>query len=326
MGHNLFHDQMAYVGKPPWHGLGEEVPEGADAKKMCSAAGLDWRVTKEPVPGARIINRKTKAYDRYLVARDPVGDEKSPVAFGLVTRRYELLQNTEAFAFFEPFIESRFASFHTAGALGNGERVWVLAKLNGDMTIAPGDDVQRFLLLSNSHDGSAALTIRFTPIRVVCKNTLNLAMKRKSGVISIRHTKNLSTNLTKAQAQELTRVIEKVYAAAQALFRKMAERNLVGEEPALLLEAVFPKQAKGEEPERWSRIRQILADSNATLRDTKDTLWGFYNAIVRDEDYRETRGQVTAEARLSRVWFGSGSDLKLKALDVCRDFLKKAAA
>lgn len=194
MGHNLFRKRMAFVGEKPWHRLGTPVPECVTAEELCRAAELNWAVHKEPAPGARIINEKKKLYDRYLVVRDPDEGEQSKVALGLVTGAYELLQNAEAFAFFTPFIESGFATFHTAGALGNGERVWVLAKINGQISIMADDVIDRYLLLSNVHDGSGAVSVRFTPIRVVCQNTLNLAMEKGSSAISIRHTRNLSRN------------------------------------------------------------------------------------------------------------------------------------
>jgi hypothetical protein len=143
MGHNLVQGRMAFVGEEPWHKLGKKVSASITAKEMCIAAGLEWSVWKVPAPGARIIKVKEKVYDRYLVLRDHVQDERSPVALGLVTGGYELLQNTEAFAFFEPFIESGFANFHTAGALGNGQRVWVLVKLKDQMVIGDNDRVDR---------------------------------------------------------------------------------------------------------------------------------------------------------------------------------------
>lgn len=324
MGHNLFHGRMAFVDEAPWHGLGKRVPESITTQELCVAAGLDWSVRKVPAPGARIIEAKKGVYDRYLVLRDPVTDEPSPVAMGMVRGTYELLQNTEAFAFFEPFIESGFAAFHTAGALGNGERVWVLVKLKGEIVISGDDQVDRYLLLSNTHDGSGSVSVRFTPIRVVCQNTLNIANKKGSAVVSVRHTRNLSHNLAEAQARELMLVIEKVFAESAVLFGEMARRIISAGEADHLLNVLFPRKDKTKEPERWRRIREVLEDGGVTPRATKRTLWGLYNAIVRDEDYRNTR-EASKEARLSRVWFGSGSDLKLKALAASRYLLKKAA-
>src|SRR5271157_4085226 len=131
MAHNLFNNQMAFVGKEPWHGLGNPVSPNVSAAEMCREASLDWTVEKLPAPGARIVNPKKTIYDRYLIYREPIAikREKEKVALGMVGSGYEPLQNRDAFAFFAPFIDSRFAQYETAGALGNGERVWVQAKL-----------------------------------------------------------------------------------------------------------------------------------------------------------------------------------------------------
>jgi phage/plasmid-like protein (TIGR03299 family) len=328
MAHDLLHGQMAYVGEVPWHGLGKAVAETVTARDMCRAAGLDWTVRKVPAPGSRIIGDKKKGlHERYLVFRDALRNEPEPVCLGLVRWGYEVLQNTDAFAFFEPFITGKFATFHTAGALGNGERVWVMAKLTDSLIISENDVVDRFLLLANSHDGSSAVTIRFTPVRVVCQNTLNFAMQQSSGVISVRHSRNVARNLADAQARQLKEIIDKAFADARTLFGKMALKTMNAEDTEKFLKLLFPltdKQKKeGKEPERWARVKSILDDSRITPQATRNTLWSLYNAVVRDEDYREARGG-TPEARLQRIWFGAGHDLKLKALEVARNALKAA--
>ena len=201
-------------------------------------------------------------------------------------------------------------------------------KLNERIVIGNDDIVDRFLLLSNSHDGKGAVTIRFTPIRVVCQNTLNFAMKGGSAAISVRHTRNIARHLAAAQADELKRMIEKVFRDAETLFGKMALETLNAGRTEEVLEILFPRterqKKEGLEPERWGRIKHILEDGTVTPRKTRNTLWALYNAITRDEDYRKSR-EASSEARLERVWFGTGNDLKIKALTVCRKQLGKAA-
>jgi phage/plasmid-like protein (TIGR03299 family) len=328
MAHNLLHDEMAFVGNVPWHGLGRQVPPTVTASEMCRAAGLDWKVTKVPAPGARIVDATKELHDRYLVLREAIQLERDPVALGMVGLDYEPLQNTDAFAFFGPLVENKYAQFHTAGALGNGEKVWVLAKLAEQIIIKGDDIVDRFVLLSNSHNGRGAVTVRFTPIRVVCQNTLNYAMKKSSGVISVRHTRHIARNLADAQAKQLKRVIEKVFSQAGELFGQMAMRNMTAESTNAFLEVMFPRTASQRkqfrEPERWTRIKTILDDPSVTPAKTKNTLWALYNAVVRDEDYRQS-SESSADARLERVWFGKGHNLKVKALQASRDQLRKAA-
>jgi phage/plasmid-like protein (TIGR03299 family) len=328
MPHDLFQNTMAYVGELPWHGLGQRVPADVNAAAMIAAANLNWQVCKRPAPGARQINADPPIYDRYLIVRERVGEETEDVALALVGKGYEPLQNSDAFSFFAPFIESKWAKFHTAGALRRGERVWVLARLSGDIAIAGDDVIERFLLLSNSHDGSGAVTIRFTPIRVVCQNTLSLAVKSGSGVISVRHTKHIAANLAKAQAEEMKRIIDKVFADAEQLFGRMALHRMGAKDSDGFLELLFPRtenqKEKGKEPERWERIKEILEDGRFTPLKTRGTLWALYNAIIRDEDYRKSRTEA-ADGRLDRVWFGSGNDLKLKALQAARQQMRRAA-
>jgi phage/plasmid-like protein (TIGR03299 family) len=200
--------------------------------------------------------------------------------------------------------------------------------LKGQITVLPDDAIDKFLLLSNTHDGSGAVSIRFTPIRVVCQNTLNYALKDGSAVISVRHTKNIADNLMKAQAEELKRIVDTVFADVESLFGRMAALTLRADDTDHFLELLFPRTEKqkkaNQEPERWGRIKDILDDPIVTPNATRKTLWGLYNAVVRDEDYRTSR-EAAETARLERVWFGSGHDLKIKALNCARSRLPQAA-
>jgi len=220
---------------------------------MIEAANLAWQVAVSPAPGARRLRPNRETYDRYLVWRDPTGSENSKVVLGSVGSRYVPLQNTDAFSFFDPFIRNGWASFHTAGALGNGERVWVQAKLRGQIVITPEDAVDKFLLLSNSHDGSGAVGIRFTPIRVVCQNTLNCALEGGSAVISVRHTRNIAENLKKAQAEELKHVVDKVVGDADILFRRMAGVRLMAADTDRILGAGVPSIRNPKDSEQGPR-------------------------------------------------------------------------
>lgn len=330
MAHDLMKNTMAFVGITPWHGLGIQVPPDVNANELIRKAGLDWRVEKIPAPGARVMKETGPIYDRYLIQREKRHDESEDVALGMVGAAYEPLQNSDAFKFFEPFIDSKFAQFHTAGALGNGERIWVLAKLNSQIMVAGDDAIDRYLLLANSHNGEGAVSVRFTPIRVVCQNTLNLAIKQGGkSAISIRHTRNIDRNLAKAQAVELKEIVIRVFEEAASSFGRMAIYKLGPENRERMLEALFPRtelqKQKNERPERWQRIEMILEDEKVTPKRTANTLWALYNAIVRDEDYRKSR-EAGSDARLERVWFGAGENLKLRTLEYCRNLISRKAA
>src|SRR4051794_10083005 len=126
---------IAYYGEEPWHGLGTPVPRGVTAEEMIRAAGLDWSVDVRPARGAKEINAKGE-YSRYEVFRVPrPNTDEAEVLFGVVGRRYLPLQNIEAFAFFDHIVGKKKAYFETAGALGEGERIWVMARMPGAMEI-----------------------------------------------------------------------------------------------------------------------------------------------------------------------------------------------
>ncbi len=332
MSHDLFRNRMAFVDDVPWHALGERVPANVSAPVMCEAAGLDWSVAKVPAPGARLTNQHKGTYDRYLICRDPLDDEDEPVALGMVRAGYEPLQNIEAFRFFEPLIDTGYAQFHTAGALANGEKVWVLAKLQDQIVVGDNDTIDRFLLLSNSHDGSGAVSVRFTPIRVVCQNTLNLAVKEGGkNAISIRQTRHIQRHMANAQAEQLRAVVERVFSDAAKLFSNMTLRRVSVDERLKILNEIFPLPPARSStarprglPERWQRVEHLLGDESVTPPETAETAWGLYNAITRDEDYRATR-EGSPDARLNRIWFGSGQDIKIKALETFRELVKESA-
>lgn len=151
---------MMFYGETPWHGLGTRLDNPATAAEAIVAAALDFSVDLEAITttdGVPVPQRKA-------VMRADSGD-----VLGVVGNSYIPIQNAEAFAFLDSVVAEGEVRYHTAGALGKGERIWMLAKLPGHIRIKNSDDVtDKYLLLSNSHDGSAALRVFFTPIRVVC--------------------------------------------------------------------------------------------------------------------------------------------------------------
>lgn len=324
MAHNLFQNKMGYVGETPWHGLGCKVDATVTAREMLRAANLDWHVEKGPPPGVLSGNEK----GRFMVWRDPVGFERERVGLGFVGQKYVPLQNEQAFEFFEPFIARNWAEFHTAGALGNGERVWVLARVKDQITVGRKDLVNQYILLSNSHDGSERVSIRLTPIRVVCQNTLNYAFGRSKVIGYAKHTKGVRTKLESIARRQLQELIEDAFNQAGQLFNAMARHKLGVNDFVSYLDSVLPRSEKQKEsktePNRWMDIREIHEDNELTPHESRGTLWALYNAIVAYEDYRAPRAETTTEARLSRVWFGTGMDTKIRAMRQAQEFLKAA--
>ena len=157
-------ESMMYVREKPWHGLGEmvqEAPTSADALRL---AGLDWRVDSKPVQVCG--GRKVDGFRANVRATDGA-------VLGMVSDRYRICQNTDAFDFTDNLIGGE-VRYETAGSLQGGRKIWLLAKLPD--TFLLGDAVEPYLCFTNSHDGSSAIRVCMTPVRVVCQNTLNIAL------------------------------------------------------------------------------------------------------------------------------------------------------
>jgi phage/plasmid-like protein (TIGR03299 family) len=323
-------EAMAYVGDVPWHGQGTPVPPGVSAAKMIQAAGLDWEVEKRPARGYPQIKRRHKpdTYARYEIIRCPrEGTEEQEVVLGMVTERYKPLQNIEAFRFFDPIVDQKTATFETAGALGVGERVWVLAKMPEVIQVVRGDHCAKYLLLSNTHSGQGAIIVKFTAVRVVCQNTLMMSLKDGQSAFRVRHSRKMSERL-----EEIGRLIAEVnaaYAKAADAFRHLAQAQVRSE--AVLgeyLAALFPRSRAQEQalttPRKWEEVKRLFETrKDLQLPGVRGTWWGAYNAVTAFEDHRKARDE-TADKRLDRIWFGHGADLKVRALDKALEMAKAA--
>lgn len=181
-------ESMFYTREKPWHGLGtrvEEAPSSADALRL---AGLDWKVLQEPIyidGGKQIAGYKANVRD---------SDRK---VLGVVTERYKIIQNQEAFAFTDSLLGNG-VRYETAGSLQEGRKVWLLARLPREYIIS-GERISPYLVFSNTHDGSGAVKVALTPVRVVCNNTLNLALSTADRSWSMIHTGNIRDKIQEAK-------------------------------------------------------------------------------------------------------------------------------
>lgn len=181
-------ETMFYVRETPWHGLGTKVMEAPTSKEALSLSELDWRVEQEPIyteTGNFISGFKANVRDT---------DQK---ILGVVTDRYKVIQNEEAFAFTDELLGEG-VRYETAGSLQGGRKVWLLAHLPHEYIIA-GERISPYLVFSNTHDGSGAIRVAVTPIRVVCNNTLNLALNTAKRSWSTIHTGDIKSKLEEAK-------------------------------------------------------------------------------------------------------------------------------
>jgi len=328
MAHNLeIRDgaaSMFYVGHPPWHKLGTELAGPATAAAAIRAARLDWTVSKVPLyatkPGSSML-----VSDQFAVVRDDQWGKAECQVLGIVSKGYEPLQNAAAFSFFDPIVGKSAAIYHTAGALGNGERVWMLAKLPSQIVVVGDDVADKFLLLSNSFDGESAVQVKFTPVRVVCQNTLVLALS-DGPTIRIAHTPNMQQRLD--DARRLLGIVERGFTGLADTFRAMCKLTLDASKLDEYLAEVFPspkdpdneKAAKRIQHDRARASHLFVAGIGNNLPGVRRTLWAAYNGVTEWVDHGKT--DQAGEKRLETVCFGEGYQAKARALRVAKAKIK----
>jgi len=307
-------DTMFYTGERPWHGLGVELEQPATAAEAMEAARMGWEVKKVPVH----LPDGVEIPGHFATVRADTG-----VALGVVGDQYQPIQNKEAFSFFDSVVGEGQAVYHTAGSLGKGERVWILAKLPEIIRVTVEDVVEEFILLTNSHNGWSSLRMFYTPVRVVCQNTLNMALggvARKG--IAIRHSGDIRNKIAEAQrALGLAVEFYSEFAGVAALCR---ERELAMKELDAYLKAVVPDPKDGKISTRAQNVRQEMTrlfetGKGNTLPGVRGTLWAALNAVAEYADHvRIPRAKDPADRvsnRMESIWFGSGATLKARAWD-----------
>lgn len=307
MAHEI--ETTAFFGKTPWHGLGTPLSEDDtyDWPAACEKAGLDWEVEL-----TALVAKDTNAEVAHRAVRR-TSDQK---ILGVVGPRYCPLQNREAFGWFQPFLDAKEAALHTAGSLRGGARVWVLAKLNRDpLVVAPGDEVEKFVLLSHGHDGSLAVRVGFTPIRVVCANTLALAHgSDASKLIRIRHSKSLRSSLE--GVRKVVDAANAEFAATAEQYRWLARRDINQGDLRKYVRRVL-KVGDDEVPSaRTASVVERVIELAETglgndLPSVRGTYWTAFQGVSDWLSHSRGRSQAT---RLDSLWYGEGAAINRLAL------------
>ena len=331
-------ETMAYTGKTPWHGLGDDFTGNLTVEQMLKKAKLNWTVSLRPLafntdrtPADGFdANEGLATTDSY---RALVRDQDGKV-LDVVGSRYLPTQNAEGFKFFKEFVEEGDAHFETAGSLRGGRIVWGLANLNAGFKLAGGDEVRGYLLLALPHEQGKAIVAKFTSIRVVCMNTLMAALRGGADGFRMSH-----RMIFDASMQENAKVTLGV--AREQLDEHKADVTLLSKtrithddavmmithaiSPALWAEGVSivkERVAAGDAGKNGKKLKMCIEalehSPGAQLKSAEGTLWGVVNAVSHAVDHQFGRG---ADQRLSKAWFGSGNVLKQK---VMADALKAA--
>jgi phage/plasmid-like protein (TIGR03299 family) len=290
----------------PWHNLGTELINPATAREAIEAAGLDYIVVKKPLREVMKLVHPADESDSWATVRTDAGE-----VLGIVGDSYEPIQNRNAFRFFDRLVGTDEAIYETAGAFGRGERIWILAKLPGFIKVHGNDIVSKYLLLTNSHDGSSRVRVKVTPIRVVCNNTLTAALQG-AGEVRINYTSHAATDME--QAFSLLGFSNSLYGQLDVTFNRMALTKINHKQLLAYVRALVPDNEEHDDTARTKEIRNTvlaLHESGQGSSLARGTLWGAYNSVTEYTDHLMVESNPTK--RLESIWFGRGEQLKLKA-------------
>lgn len=307
--------KMVYAGEVPWHGLGKKIPSDLSPEQVIKTADLDWTVRK--VPAFVTINEKEYPIDRSALVRDT--DDK---ILDIVSDDWNILQNHEAFEFFHDFVAAGAMQMHTAGSLRGGQIVWALAKINDGFELFNGDAVESYLLFTNPHRYGWSIDVRFTPIRVVCNNTLTLSLNTKANsMVKVSHRSTFDTDQVKETLGIAKNKLSKYKEMASFLGSKRYNDVTVTE----YFQQVFPTVSADVEKRKAlskaaTRALTVL-DNQPGVEYAPGTWWQAFNAVTFMADHIQGRSR---DNRLMSSWYGQGKLLKTKALETAVQFAEAA--
>lgn len=305
---------FAYVGDATWHGLGQHLSPGQPIPVWIEEAGFDWEIKEATAAGVEADNGIIMFPEKKLLYRS---DTRQPLS--IVGSGYRIVQPAEVLQFYEDLVALGGFSLETAGILFNGKRFFALAKVADGQEVVSGDMVKGYLLLSSSCDGSLATTAQFTSVRVVCNNTLGMAIREKDGEerprIKIPHSAEFSPKRVKEQLG----LAQGSFASFMEDMRRLAGRRLNNHESVMFLVGLFgdpTESLENQEPKDANLMKQVhrLYSGDGTGSGLAGkTAWGMMNAVTEYCDH--LTGHKTDDARIDSAWFGQNANLKQKAYE-----------
>ncbi len=264
-------ETMFSVREKPWHGLGiivKEAPTSADAIRL---AGLDWSVVQEPI--YTNFNRVVEGYRANVRSSDRK-------VLGVVSDRYKVVQNVDAFSFTDELL-GKGVRYETAGSLQEGKKVWLLARLPREYIIA-GERISPYLVFSNTHDGSGSVKVAITPVRVVCNNTLNLALGTAKRSFSMIHTGNIQDKIQ--EAKDTLFLAEEYMDCLGVEFERLRRQKITDAQVKEYIESLLPME-KDPTPIQSKNIIRLREDMMKRYYDAPDlqkvgsNAYRFINAV-----------------------------------------------
>lgn len=294
--------EMAYTGEMPWHGLGQVLTPGSSIEVWQEQAGMDWLIKRSRVR----FGEKEVFDDHHVLFRS---DTKAPL--GIVGKGYKIVQPPEVLEFFRGLVADNGFTLETAGTMFGGKKFWALANVNESACITGTDRVDGKLLLTTSCDGSMATTAKFTTVRVVCNNTLSMALSAKdASTITISHKLAFDHVAMKARLGIVTDTFDKFIFASRKLAATACTKS---DARAMTADLIGGKTAR-EEVEDSKGYKGIMQLYEHGKGNSGATLWDWVNGVTEYVDHSQR--SKSESHRLANSWYGAGDSLKTEALEM----------
>jgi phage/plasmid-like protein (TIGR03299 family) len=308
-------ETMAYSGEVPWHGLGVRVESNLTPEEMMDAAGVNWEVSK--VPAYATVNSKKIFVNHSALVRNT--DSK---ILDVVGEDWNITQNSEAFDFFLDFIEKGHMEMHTAGSLREGRIVWALAKVkDSSFSLFGGDQVDAYMLFTNPHMYGKSIDIRFTPIRVVCNNTLSLSLSGKDdNFVKVSHASKFDAEKVK-DIMGIARTKLNTY---EDIANFLGSKRYTKINVAKYFGEIFPVISKKENAKKYSKSASLaltVLDTQPGSEYASGSWWSAVNAVTYCTDHLIGRN---VDNRMTSAWFGINKGLKVKAFQKAVEYAESA--
>jgi len=305
---NSVNGAAMFADTPAWHGFGTVVKGRQTAADALRIAHLDWEVEK--IPATHTFNGQTEvAEDVYLTRRSDTG-----AVLGAVGSKYVPFQNREAFSWIDEIIGEKLAIWDTAGSLNGGRKIFGICKLPGELEVTRGDVLEKYVLIHTTHDGTGSVVLTPTSVRVVCWNTLSLALRTSASALRIRHL-NGSLRDRVSKARDALGVVDKCHHEFAAESRRLASKEINSK----MLQDYFEAVAEGRAPARREAFVAELTRSFGALTNAGGfgpNLWTAYNTVSEYADWKSRvrgSGQRRSENRFASNIAGSSNVLKQRA-------------
>jgi phage/plasmid-like protein (TIGR03299 family) len=341
MAHNIHLNRITgkhsffSVKEKAWHGLGQIVSEYPTSKEAMQFAGLDFEVEKTPLyTGPDPEDFGNNGIDVQIPSHFATMRMDTHEVLGVVGKDYQVVQNADAFTFFDSIVDGDGILYETAGVLGKGERVFITAKLPDYIRVGKDDIIEKYLFLTTSHDGSGSITAAFTPVRIVCNNTLNAAMRNNSNAVRIRHTSGAKERLE--TAHRVMGMSNTFSQQLEGVFNNWSKVRITDPELKKLIQlAMCPNKETlgylktGNEEDLSTLYKNTceevfeyaLASETQQTETTKGTVFGAYNAVTGF--YQNVRNFRDGESKLKSLMFGGTAQIRSQtAFNLCEAYTK----